>query len=184
PPAPSRRPRPQAGAGRDGRGDLAPHARLQQSAEADRGSRGPHAGARARPPRPAAGSGGGMAGDQPPGGRKPTPVSGIAGEDRPAPPIDLSIRIPVSNEEENLPILWPEIREVLDPTNLHYEVMFVDDGSRDGSAEIVCGFHDQDPRARLVRLKANAGETAATDAGFKSVRGKWVVVMDADLQND
>jgi dolichol-phosphate mannosyltransferase len=125
-----------------------------------------------------------MAGDQPPGGREPTPVSGIAGEDRPAPPIDLSIVIPVYNEEENLPILWPEIREVLDPTNLHYEVIFVDDGSRDGSAEIVRGFHEQDPRARLVRLKANAGETAATDAGFKSVRGKWVVVMDADLQND
>src|SRR5262249_61689245 len=82
------------------------------------------------------------------------------------------------------PLLCTQIRELLDPTNLSYEVRCVDDGSRDRSAETVRGFHEQDPRARLVRLKANAGETAATDAGFKSVRGRWVVVMDADLQND
>ena len=85
--------------------------------------------------------------------------------------IDLSIVVPVYNEEENLPVLWPEIREVLDPTELSYEVIFVDDGSRDRSADIVRGFHAQDPRARLVRLKANAGETAATDAGLKSALG-------------
>lgn len=98
--------------------------------------------------------------------------------------LDLSIVVPVYNEEENLPLLWPEIREVLDPTGLRYEVIFVDDGSRDRSAEILREFHERDRRVRLVRLKANAGETAATDAGFKSVRGRYVVVMDADLQND
>jgi dolichol-phosphate mannosyltransferase len=98
--------------------------------------------------------------------------------------VDLSIVVPVYNEEENLPLLWPEIREVLEPTGLRYEVIFVDDGSRDRSAEIVRGFREQDPRVRLVRLRANAGETAATDAGIKSVRGRHVVVMDADLQND
>ena len=98
--------------------------------------------------------------------------------------LNLSIVVPVYNEEENLPPLWSEIREVLDPTGLGYEVIFVDDGSRDRSAEIVRAFHERDSRVRLVRLKANAGETAATDAGFKSVRGRWVVVMDADLQND
>lgn len=98
--------------------------------------------------------------------------------------LDLSIVVPVYNEEENLPLLWPEIRQVLEPTGLRYEVIFVDDGSRDRSAEIVRGFREQDPRVRLVRLKANAGETAATDAGIKSVRGRYVVVMDADLQND
>lgn len=98
--------------------------------------------------------------------------------------LDLSIVVPVYNEEENLPLLWPEIREVLEPTGLRYEVIFVDDGSRDRSAEIVRGFREQDSRVRLVRLKANAGETAATDAGIKSVRGRYVVVMDADLQND
>jgi dolichol-phosphate mannosyltransferase len=97
---------------------------------------------------------------------------------------ELSIVVPVYNEEESLPLLWPEIRDALDPTGLAYEVVFVDDGSQDRSAEIVREFRERDPRVRLVRLKANAGETAATDAGFKSVRGRYVVVMDADLQND
>jgi glycosyltransferase involved in cell wall biosynthesis len=101
---------------------------------------------------------------------------------------DLSIVIPVYNEEESLPVLWSEIREALAPTGLDYEVIFVDDGSRDGSrdrsAEIIRVFRDADPRVRLIRLKANAGETAATDAGFKAARGTWVVTMDADLQND
>jgi glycosyltransferase involved in cell wall biosynthesis len=90
----------------------------------------------------------------------------------------------VYNEEENLPVLWPELRGALAPTGLAYEVIFVDDGSKDRSAELVRGFRESDPRVRLVRLKANAGETAATDAGFKAVRGRYVVVMDADLQND
>jgi glycosyltransferase involved in cell wall biosynthesis len=106
---------------------------------------------------------------------------------RPAPvdtPLDLSIVVPVYNEEENLPLLWPEIGEVLEPTGLRYEVIFVDDGSRDRSAEIIREFRARDRRVRLVRLKANAGETAATDAGLKIVRGRHVVVMDADLQND
>ena len=97
---------------------------------------------------------------------------------------DLSIVVPVYNEEESLALLWPEIREVLEPTGWRYEVIFVDDGSRDRSAEIVRAFRERDARVRLVRLKANAGETAATDAGFKSARGRYVVVMDADLQND
>jgi glycosyltransferase involved in cell wall biosynthesis len=98
--------------------------------------------------------------------------------------LDLSVVLPVYNEEENLPILWPELREVLDSLGLGYEIVFVDDGSRDRSAEIVRGFRELDPRVRLVRLKENAGETAATDAGFKASRGRWIVVMDADLQND
>ena len=97
---------------------------------------------------------------------------------------DLSVVIPVYNEEESLPPLWAELREVLDRLGLAFEVVFVDDGSRDRSAEIVRSFREADPRVRLVRLKANAGETAATDAGFKAARGQRVVVMDADLQND
>ena len=98
--------------------------------------------------------------------------------------LDLSVVIPVYNEEENLPPLWAELREVLDGLRLSFEVVFVDDGSRDRSAEIIRGFRERDPRVRLVRLKANAGETAATDAGFKAAGGRFVVTMDADLQND
>jgi len=97
---------------------------------------------------------------------------------------DLSVVIPVYNEEENLPPLWEELRSVLEPLRLSFEVVFVDDGSRDRSAEIIRGFRERDPRVRLVRLKVNAGETAATDAGFKAAGGRFVVTMDADLQND
>jgi dolichol-phosphate mannosyltransferase len=97
---------------------------------------------------------------------------------------DLSVVIPVYNEEENLPLLWPELRSVLEGLHLDFEVVFVDDGSRDRSAEIIRGLRERDRRVRLVRLKANAGETAATDAGFKAARGRMVVTMDADLQND
>jgi dolichol-phosphate mannosyltransferase len=98
--------------------------------------------------------------------------------------LDLSVVIPVYNEEDNLPHLWPELRSVLERLGLTFEVVFVDDGSRDRSAEIIRGFRDADPRVRLVRLKVNAGETAATDAGFKAALGRLVVTMDADLQND
>ena len=97
---------------------------------------------------------------------------------------DLSVVIPVYNEEENLPLLWEELRSVLEGLGLAVEVIFVDDGSRDGSPEIVRGLREADPRVRLVRLKSHAGETAATDAGLKAALGRWVVVMDADLQND
>ena len=98
--------------------------------------------------------------------------------------LDLSVVLPVYNEEENLPLLWPELRGVLDPLGITYEIVFVDDGSRDRSADLVKGFRELDARVRLVRLKENAGETAATEAGFKASRGRCVVVMDADLQND
>ena len=97
---------------------------------------------------------------------------------------DLSVVVPVNNEEASLPPLWSELREVLEGLALDVEVIFVDDGSRDRSAEIVRALREADRRVRLVRLKANAGETAATDAGFRAARGRWVVTMDADLQND
>ena len=98
--------------------------------------------------------------------------------------VDLSVVIPVYNEEENLPHLWPELRAVLESLGLAFEVVFVDDGSRDRSAELIRELREADPRVRLVRLKTNAGETAATDAGFRTARGRRVVTMDADLQND
>ena len=98
--------------------------------------------------------------------------------------VELSVVIPVYNEEENLPLLWPELRGVLESMGVTFEVIFVDDGSRDHSAELIRAMRESDPRVRLVRLKVNAGETAATDAGFKAARGQRVVTMDADLQND
>ncbi len=98
--------------------------------------------------------------------------------------LDLSVVVPAYNEEDNLAPLWDELRSVLGGLRLSWEVVFVDDGSHDRSAEVIRGFREHDARARLVRLKANAGETAATDAGFRAARGRWIVTMDADLQND
>jgi dolichol-phosphate mannosyltransferase len=98
--------------------------------------------------------------------------------------IALSVVIPVYNEEDSLPLLWEELRDVLVPLGVTFEVVFVDDGSRDRSAEVIRSFRDADARVRLVRLKANAGETAATVAGFNTARGRFIVTMDADLQND
>jgi glycosyltransferase involved in cell wall biosynthesis len=97
--------------------------------------------------------------------------------------VDLSVVIPVFNEEESLEPLWAELRPVLERGGA-FEVIFVDDGSQDRSAEIVRSFREGDRRVRLVRLKANAGETAAQAAGFQAARGRCVVTMDADLQND
>ena len=97
---------------------------------------------------------------------------------------DLSVVIPVYNEEASLTPLWSELRVVLEGLGLAFEVVFVDDGSRDRSAEIIRSFREADRRVRLVRLKTNGGETAATDAGLKAARGGRVVVMDADMQND
>lgn len=97
---------------------------------------------------------------------------------------ELSVVIPVYDEEDNLRPLWAELRPVLEGIGPDFEVVFVDDGSRDRSAEVIRELRRQDGRIRLVQLRQNAGETAASDAGFRTARGRTVVTMDADLQND
>ncbi len=100
------------------------------------------------------------------------------------PVAELSLVIPVFNEEENLPPLAGEIRAALDPTGLAYEVLFVDDGSTDGSPAVLRALAAADRRVRVVRQRQNAGQSAALDAGFRHARGEIVVTLDADLQND
>jgi dolichol-phosphate mannosyltransferase len=95
-----------------------------------------------------------------------------------------SIVIPVYNEEENIKPLIAELRGVLPALGGSYEIIFVDDGSRDRSFEILLEAASQDPQIRIIRFKKNAGQTAAFDAGFKATQGDIVVTMDADLQND
>jgi glycosyltransferase involved in cell wall biosynthesis len=92
--------------------------------------------------------------------------------------------VPVFNEAESLPVLWSELVAVLATLGLRAEVLFVDDGSTDGSADIVRGLHAVDSRARLVRLARNSGLSAAFAAGFRHARGRIVATLDADLQND
>ena len=97
---------------------------------------------------------------------------------------ELSIVVPAYNEAENVPSLAEELRKELAAAGLEeYEVVFVDDGSRDGTAERVREETRRDPRFRLLRLVTNSGESAATEAGLRRARGRIFVVMDADLQN-
>ena len=97
---------------------------------------------------------------------------------------EISLVIPVYNEEENLPVLAAEIRAALEPLGLAYEVIYVDDGSTDGSPRVLAGLAREDPRTRIVRQRRNSGQSAAFDAGFRHARGGIVVTLDADLQND
>ncbi len=97
---------------------------------------------------------------------------------------DLSIVLPAFNEAENLPLVWSELAGVLDAGGWSAEVIFVDDGSSDGTARLVRDFRARDPRVRLVRLAVNSGLSAAMDAGFGRARGRIIVTMDTDLQND
>jgi glycosyltransferase involved in cell wall biosynthesis len=98
--------------------------------------------------------------------------------------IALSIVLPVHNEVENLPILWAELAEVLPALPAPVEVVFIDDGSTDGSGEVIRGLAADDSRIRLLRLEWNAGLSAAFYAGFQAARGRIVATMDSDLQSD
>ncbi|OGP53726.1 MAG: glycosyl transferase [Deltaproteobacteria bacterium RBG_13_52_11] len=97
---------------------------------------------------------------------------------------DISIVIPVYNEEDNLKPLVTELREALHGVNKSYEIIFVDDGSWDRSFAILKEAASQDPQIRVIRFRKNTGQTAAFDAGFRASQGDIVVTMDADLQND
>jgi dolichol-phosphate mannosyltransferase len=97
---------------------------------------------------------------------------------------EISLVIPLYNEEENLPVLAAEIREAVSPLGRPYEVIFVDDGSTDGSPEVLRRLAWEDPLVRIVRQRRNAGQSAALDAGFRFARGNVIVTLDADLQND
>jgi len=99
-------------------------------------------------------------------------------------PIDISVVVPVYNEEENLPVLVPQIAEVLKPLGKTYEMIFVDDGSQDHSRRLLKEMALQFPQIRILGFKKNCGETAAGAAGIKEARGGIVITIDADLQND
>jgi glycosyltransferase involved in cell wall biosynthesis len=101
--------------------------------------------------------------------------------------VDVSVVVPVFNERDNLDPLVRELRAVLEPAGLTGEIVLVDDGSSDGSAERIAELaRDSAARVRVrgVHFRRNCGQTAAFDAGFKVARGRAVVTVDADLQND
>jgi glycosyltransferase involved in cell wall biosynthesis len=97
---------------------------------------------------------------------------------------ELSIVVPVFDEEENLPALAAELKEVLGTIARRSEVLFVDDGSRDRSFEVLKRLRATFPEMRILRFRENRGQSAAFAAGFRAARGTFVVTLDADLQND
>lgn len=99
-------------------------------------------------------------------------------------PPDLTLVIPVYNERDNLEPLMREIGASLAGAPWRYEVLMVDDGSSDGTEEVLRRLAAAHPELRVVRFARNAGQTAAMDAGFRRARGRVVVTLDADLQND
>jgi glycosyltransferase involved in cell wall biosynthesis len=101
--------------------------------------------------------------------------------------VALSIVVPVYNEEESLTILYEEIVRALatmGPVGERAEIIFVDDRSSDGSLQQLLALHERDARVCVVRFRRNYGQTAALAAGFDVAKGRVIVTLDGDLQND
>jgi glycosyltransferase involved in cell wall biosynthesis len=98
--------------------------------------------------------------------------------------MDLSIVVPIYNEEESIPKLIDEIHQALAAENLSYEIICIDDGSSDSSFRVLSDFAARDSRVRAATFRRNFGQTAAMQAGLDAATGRYVVMMDADLQND
>lgn len=98
--------------------------------------------------------------------------------------MSISIVIPVFNEIDNLEPLYAAITEALEGTGIDYEVILCNDGSRDGSCDVLDRIAARDPRFKIIHLRRNFGQTAALMAGFQHAAGETIVAMDADLQND
>jgi len=98
---------------------------------------------------------------------------------------DLSLVIPVYNEKDNLPLLMDAVKSALTPLNRTWEVILVDDGSTDGSLEVLTELTERHPEhVRVVVFRRNFGQTAAIAAGIDHAEGSIIVLLDADLQND
>jgi glycosyltransferase involved in cell wall biosynthesis len=97
---------------------------------------------------------------------------------------ELSLFLPVFDEEENLLPMHQKISSALDALGKSAEVIYVDDGSTDKSLEILREIASRDPRVRVIALRRNYGQTAAMSAGIDAARGRILIPMDADLQND
>jgi len=98
--------------------------------------------------------------------------------------MDLSVVVPVFNEQDNLRPLHAEIDRALKPLGLSYEVIFIDDGSTDATAAVLRELRAADPCCRVLRLALNTGQTAALACGLENARGDVVVAIDGDGEND
>lgn len=100
----------------------------------------------------------------------------------PAP--EISVVVPVYNEEDNVEILHQKLDQSLKALNISYEIFYVDDGSRDKSFALLDAIAQRDEHVRVIRFRRNFGQTAAMSAGMEHARGEVIIPMDADLQND
>jgi glycosyltransferase involved in cell wall biosynthesis len=98
-------------------------------------------------------------------------------------PIQISVVVPLFDEDESLPELHAWIKRVMDQNNFTYEVMFVDDGSKDKSWEVINNLQTIHPEVRGIKFQRNYGKSAALHVGFQAVKGQVVITMDADLQD-
>src|SRR5579871_2848633 len=96
----------------------------------------------------------------------------------------ISIVVPFHNEAANVPEMYDRLRSVMEKTGESYELIFVDDGSTDGTAHVLHQIAEFDPLVTFVRLRRNFGQTSALAAGFAYADGKYVIAMDGDLQHD
>ncbi|HAA73978.1 TPA: glycosyltransferase, partial [Candidatus Latescibacteria bacterium] len=98
--------------------------------------------------------------------------------------MDLSIVIPLLNEEESLRPLFQKIQDAVGDLGLSYEAIFIDDGSTDQSMAVLRELREKSDAVKIIRFRRNFGKAAAYSAAFSRVRGKYVITMDADLQDD
>jgi dolichol-phosphate mannosyltransferase len=96
----------------------------------------------------------------------------------------ISVVVPVRDEERTIRPLYEEVAEALGERGESWEIVYVDDGSRDGTHEALLQLHDSAPNVRVVRMRRNVGKAAALDAAFRVVEGDVVVTIDGDLQDD
>jgi len=98
--------------------------------------------------------------------------------------LNLSIIIPVRNEKENIPLLYQEITAIVSKLGLTYEIIYINDGSTDGTTKELNSLEKFDTHVVIIEFKKNYGQTAALSAGFRFCRGERIITMDGDLQND
>jgi glycosyltransferase involved in cell wall biosynthesis len=96
----------------------------------------------------------------------------------------VSVLIPIFNEEGNLPLLYEKLYMALQKVGRPYEIIFVDDGSSDGSLDILLDLREKNPNVKIISFSRNFGQTAALSAGIDSSKGDIIIPMDGDLQND
>ncbi|WP_330203658.1 glycosyltransferase family 2 protein [Cyanobacterium sp. Dongsha4] len=96
---------------------------------------------------------------------------------------ELSLLIPCYNEEENLPVLFSRLESVLQTLNLNYEIVCINDGSKDNTLKCLVEFHQRDKRIKIINLSRNFGKEIAMSAGLDYTKGKTVIPIDADLQD-